>query len=95
VISVIEIEPLDHSDEAISAAVQRFHESGTLGIIAERGAQAFDRRVQPVLEVDERAVRPQPASELLTRQNFCRPFEQDRQQLEWLILQADPNAVLP
>ena len=72
-----------------------FHEPWMLGAVAEHRPQAFDRRVQPMLEVDERAVGPQPAPELVAGQHFSRPLEQHRQQLERLVLQPEAHAVLP
>ena len=74
--------------------MQRLHEPRMLGVVAERGAQALDRRVQPVLEVDERAVRPQPLPELVAGQHLAGPLEQHGQQLERLVLQAEAHAVL-
>ena len=92
---LVAIQPLDRADEAVAAAMQRFHEPWMLGVVAQHRPQALDRRVQPMLEVDERAVGPQPVPELLAGQHFSRPLEQHRQQLERLVLQAEAHAVFP
>ena len=85
---------LDRSDEAISAPLQRLDEARTLGVVAERGAQPLDRRVQPVLEIDERPVRPQPVAELVAGEHVRGTLEQHGQNFEWLVLQPDADAVL-
>ena len=91
--SVAAVHALDSRDEAVAAAMQRLDEARPLGVVAEHGAQPLDRGVQTVLEVDERAVRPQPVAQLVARQQFARMFEHQREHGERLILQAKPHAV--
>ena len=81
-------------DEPVAAPVQRFHEPGTLGVVAERRPEALHGGIQSVLEVHERAVRPQTLSKLLARQHLARLLEQHDQHLERLILQPQACAVL-
>ena len=88
------VHALDARDEAVAAPVQRFDEARPLGVVAEHGAQPLDGGVEAVLEVDERAVRPQPVAQLVARQQFARMFEHHRQHGERLILQPKPHAVL-
>ena len=54
----------------------------------------FDGGVQPVFEIDERAVRPEPVAQLIARQELARMLEHQREQREGLILEAKPHAVL-
>ncbi len=54
-------------DEAVAAALQRLDEARVVRLVAERGPQAVDGAVQPVVEVDERVVRPQPLAQRLAR----------------------------
>ena len=85
---------LDRRDEPVPAPVQRLDEPRIVGIVAERGAQPLDGRVQAVLEVDERACRPEALPELLSRHHFARPLEHHRENLERLILKPDADAAL-
>ncbi len=84
----------DGADEPVAAPVQRLDEPRTIGVVAERRPQTFDRGVQPVLEVDERAFRPQALPQLVARQDLARLLEQHDQHLERLILQPQADAVL-
>ena len=58
------------------------------------------RRLKPfspggMFEVDEGAIRPEPLSEFLARDEIARPLQQRRQDLEGLFLQMDLSARLP
>ena len=48
-----------------------------------------------MLEIDEGAVRPEMFLEFAARHDIARPFDQDAQDLEWLVLQADSSRPLP
>jgi len=48
-----------------------------------------------VLEIDERVIRPQPATEFVARDDLARVFEQGEKNGERLSRQAHANAVLP
>jgi hypothetical protein len=60
--------------------------------VAERFAQARDRGIQVVLEIDEDLRRPEPVLELLTRDDLAGALEEQRQDLEGLFAQADAHA---
>ena len=72
--------------------MQRLHESGIVGVVAERSAQPLDRRIQTVLEIDKRAGRPQTLAQLLARDDFTGALEHERENFERLILKPDPDA---
>jgi hypothetical protein len=93
-VGLIQSNPLDRRDEPVAAPVQRLDESRTLGAVADHRAQALDGRGEAVLEVDERAVGPQPLTQLLPREELARLPQQHRQHFVGLILQANPHAVL-
>jgi hypothetical protein len=81
----------DVGKEAIAAARDRFDKARILHGIAERLADLAHGLVEPVVVVDHRP-RPQTALKFLARHDFARPFQQRREQLEWLLLQTDPPA---
>ena len=88
------LDAIDGADEPVSAPVERLDEPRTIGVVAERRPQTFDRGVQPVLEVDERTVRPEAAPQLVARQHLARLLQQHDEHLERLILQPQADAVL-
>ena len=63
-----------------------------LGRIAQRSPQFVDRRVQPVLEIDERAVAPELFAELLARDQIAGFGEQEKQNLEGLARETDTHS---
>ena len=81
------------SEEAISAARQRFHKAGILCRVAQRIAQPLDRGVQAVVEVHERIGGPQAAVEILPGDHFAGTLQQHGQDLKGLLLQANLEAV--
>ena len=85
---------LDSCDEAIAAPVQRFDEPWIVRVIAQRCAQPLDRRIQTVLEIDERPGRPQTLPQFFARHDVARAFEHHRQNFERLILKPDADAAL-
>jgi hypothetical protein len=80
---------LSGTDESIPATRDRLHKRRSLGIVAEGGAQPLDCRVEAVLEVDEDALRPEPALQFVPCHDMSRPFEEHAENLERLRLQAD------
>jgi hypothetical protein len=60
-----------------------------LRIVAERGPQPFDRRVQSGIERDERVRRPQALVQFLARDDFAGPIEECQEHLERLALNAN------
>ena len=69
---------LDRRDEPIAAPGHRFDEPRRRRVLAERLAQAFDRGVEAVIELDERVVGPQLLPQLLTRDHLTGAIEQRR-----------------
>ena len=62
----------DRRNEAVAAPGDGLNEAGRLCRVAQRFAQAVDDGVQAVLEVDERAVRPEPLAQLLAGDQVAR-----------------------
>src|SRR5262249_18908804 len=83
----------DVTDEAIAASGQRFNEARPRRVVADGAAQALHRGIQAVLEVDERARRPEMPLEAFAVHHLTRMFEQDGEQGEALIRQQRPPAV--
>ena len=86
---------LDRCNEAIATPVQRLHEPRVVGIVAKRRAKPLDRRIQAVLEVDERSRRPEKLAELLAHHNLARPIDHHRENLKRLILKPDADSPFP
>jgi hypothetical protein len=76
------LRPLESSDETVPASWHRFDEPRLIGGVTERVSQPIHDRVQTVLEIDERAVRPEPLTQLLTRDDVPRPLQQQREDLD-------------
>src|SRR5262245_7290028 len=88
------VDAFDACDEAVTAAMQRFDEARAVGVVAEHRAEPLHGGIQPVLEVHERAVRPETIAQLVARQQLARMLEHQSQHGERLILQPEPDAVL-
>ena len=73
-------------DETIAPSRDRLHKTRRLGRVTERVAQPSDRRVQPVLEIDEGVLRPETLAELLASDELARLLEQHRQQEEAVVV---------
>jgi hypothetical protein len=85
----------DRGDEPVTAPGDRFDETRCLCRIPERLAQPADGCVQASVEIDERAFGPQPDNQLLARDDLAGFFEQRLKNAKGLLLQLDPNALLP
>jgi hypothetical protein len=85
---------VDGRNEPITAPMERFNKSGILCRIPKRSAQPLDRGVEAVLEVDERAIRPQAVTNFVARDDFSWLIQHQHQNLERLVLQPHPNALL-
>src|SRR6185503_17082517 len=81
-------------DEPIPTPRDRLDERRLVRIVAKRGAQALDRGVQAVLEVDERALGPETLTQLVTGDDLAGPLEHEPEDLERLLLQAHPRAAV-
>ena len=80
-------------DETISTSWNRLDAARSLGRIAERVAKAAHGRVQPMLEINEGAVRPERLNEFGAQHDLPGAPEEERQDTERLVLQKDPPAV--
>jgi hypothetical protein len=85
---------LEPGDKTVASPMQGLNVAGGVGAVIERGPQPFDRRVHTVLEIDRRAVRPQPFLDLVAGHDFTWPLEEHRQNLKGLLLQADRRLTL-
>ena len=72
-------------NEPVAALGQRFDEAGMVGRIVEGVAQPGDRAVQDVVEIDEHAVGPEPAPQVVAADQLPRVLEEGGQDLEGLI----------
>ena len=65
----------DGSNEAIAAASEGLNEARTAGRISEGLANAIDRGVHAVIEIDEGAVGPELPRDFFAREQFAGPVE--------------------
>src|SRR5580704_19796818 len=82
------------SDETIATPGQGFDKKRTVGGIAQSIAKPLDRGVEAVVKVDKGVRGPKSGPKLLAGDDLTRIFEQDGQDLKWLVLELDPLAVL-
>jgi len=75
---------LQLADEPLPLARERLDEAGRGGGIRQRLAEALHGRVDAVLELDHRAVRPQARLDLLAGDQLARPIQQHGQDGEGL-----------
>jgi hypothetical protein len=80
--------------ETVANPRQRPDEPWRGGGVIQAVPQPFDRRVYAVVELDHRAVRPQPFAYLFAGDYFPRPLEQHDEDLERLVWQAHPRPML-
>jgi hypothetical protein len=80
----------EDATKAIAAAGERLDEPRVVGVVAERGPQAFHRGVEAVLEVHVGAVGPELAAQLLPGHHVARAPQEQAQDFERLFLQPDP-----
>jgi hypothetical protein len=82
------------SNKPIPLLRQRLDIARSLDIIIQRLSQLLDRRVQRVLKIDKRILRPQPIAQLLAGNEFAGLFKKDRQNFDWLAVKVDAIPVL-
>ena len=66
-----------------------------IGIVAECGAETLHGRVEAVLEIDERAIGPEPLLQLLARHDPAWTLEHHPQYFERLFLQPQAGRAVP
>src|SRR5215203_4116970 len=75
-------------DEPVPTPRDRLDERRFLRIVAQRCAQSLDCSVQAVLEIDERAVRPETLTQVVAGDHFTRALQHEPENLERLLLEA-------
>jgi hypothetical protein len=87
--------PLDGCDESIAHPRNGFEVPGLLGALAQRLTNLLDRKVDPVLEVDEGVLPPERLLDLRSGDDFTRAGGQEHQELRGLGLEPDLPLSLP
>ena len=70
-----------------------FNITGRARRVAESVAEFLDGFIQSVIEIDKNIGRPEASPEFLTRHDLARAFEEQRQDLNWLLRQPNLCAV--
>jgi hypothetical protein len=89
-----QVPPLEGGDEPISTPWQRLDVAGRVGLVAEGGPDLLDAEVQPLVEVNERVAAPDLAAQLLAGDHVTRSSDEEREDLERLLLELDKHAAL-
>src|SRR5262249_49502994 len=84
---------LDFCEQAITAPADGFDVKRMRRRIVQCAAQPVDGAADAVIEIDERAVRPQAVTQLLARHHFAAALTARTHQLEGAILQLDANTI--
>ena len=85
---------LNRGDETVTPPGQGFYVAGLSGGVAEHLAEPVHRRVQSVIEIDERTAFPKLLLELVPGDDLTGLPDERRQDLQRLSLQAHSNTVL-
>ena len=72
------------NQKSISPTRESFDEPGIIGIVPQRFAQSVDRFIQPLLEIDERILRPELIVQFLAGDDLTRLLKKSRKDLERL-----------
>src|SRR6185503_1146087 len=86
---------LDGHEQAVPAARQRLHVARGGGLVTQRRADLADAEVQGLLEIDERALVPDLALDLLARHEIAGPADEEREDARGLRLETRPHPGLP
>jgi hypothetical protein len=84
----------DRVKEPVPPAGKRLDVSRSSGSLSQRVTQPVYSAVQAVVEIDEDALGPQPAPQLLPRHQLAGMLQEDEQDLEGLVPQLDPQTAL-
>src|ERR1700688_4371973 len=84
----------DFGKKTVAAPSYGFHKARTLSEVAEGLADFADRFVEPVVEIHESVRGPKFFLKFFASYDLAGVFKQHRQDLEGLILKANPKAVL-
>jgi hypothetical protein len=88
------IRPVNLSHESLSAPGQGLDVTRLVGRITQRLAQPVDRRVDAVLELDNRVVRPEEFLKFAPAHQPAWTLQQQTEDLKRLLLQTDAEAAL-
>ena len=80
--------------EPIPATRDGLDPARIVGGIRQRRSESIDRRVQALLELNERIVGPQPLAQFVPGDHFSRPLDQHRKNPKRLFLKANLDAAL-
>ena len=80
-------------NEPIASPRQSLDEPWIFCTVVECVAQLLGRGVETVIEVDKGAGRPQPFAQRVTRDDLPRVLQEHCQQLKWLLLQLQFEAI--
>src|SRR2546427_10042802 len=86
---------MDGYDEAVAALGERLDEPWILRRVAESLSKTVHRRIQPMVEVDERVGRPQLLPKLLTGDDIPATGQQQDQNVERPATQFDLATLFP
>ncbi len=81
------------SDEPVATTRYRLDKRRLVCVVAQRRAQAFDRGVQAVFEIDEGALGPETLAQLVACDHLTGPLEHQPENLERLLLQSHADTV--
>src|SRR6185437_7515765 len=84
----------DWGNEPVPVAGNGLDVARFLGRITQCIAQSSHRSIQASVEVHKGAVWPQSSAQFFSGNQFTRTFDEDLKNLEWLILELQPSAVL-
>jgi hypothetical protein len=87
------IDESDLREKAIAATRNGFHEAGALGGVTEGFTDFVDGFIEPVIEIHESVRGPNFSLELLASDDLAGMVEQHNENLQWLFLEADAEAV--
>jgi hypothetical protein len=79
---------------SVPAPGQGLDVAGSIGLVAEGDPDLLDAEVEALVEVDERVAAPDLAAELFTGDDVTGAGDEQRQDLERLLLQLDEHPAL-
>jgi hypothetical protein len=85
--------PLHWSEKTVAATGERLNEARVFRGIAEGIAEALDGSIETVIEINEGVGWPQFGTQFFSRDQFARAGQEQRQNLEGLVLEPDFGAV--
>jgi len=84
----------DRRKKAVSQAGKSFDIKRIFSRVTERNAEAVNGSIQSAFEIDKNIGGPESRTELFTRDQTSRRFDEGGKDLKWPMLQADAHAML-